>query len=230
MAGSGKVLGNLLPSMRQLLPAGQGIQPGPLLYDPNRTIHVNANIILNHLKLVLSVESLKGAMGKPGSHVFTHPLHKKEWKRNANGQWVKVISCVCDVDASKVGKIDAGGKMDTCVYAIKGQGYVKAVLGQVTKIIRVLPKDAEKLPHKAQQVQPVVEFGHRLVYWAMMGPPLESQVVMHTCEKKGCLSPRCLVAGTPSANKRKSIHDYGVGQGVKKERMDGFSQRLKDGN
>lgn len=50
------------------------------------------------------------------------------------------------------------------------------------------------------KIQPVWEYAHRVVAWALMGPPDASQHVMHTCDKKACVHPHHLVYGSASDN------------------------------
>lgn len=50
---------------------------------------------------------------------------------------------------------------------------------------------------------PIYEYAHRIVAWAMLGPPLEAlqaPVVMHTCADETCLNPRHLVWGESAEN------------------------------
>jgi hypothetical protein len=213
--GSSRVVAKLLPSMQKLvMPANaMVIQPSFVLFDPSKSIHVNATTILGKLSKVL----VDG--GPADARVFTHPVQKKLWVK-LNGRWSKKYQWMClEVDPTRVVHVQGYGGIQTSVFVNKKQGYVRVLLGQVTKVMKVTPKGVGKQPHSKQRVDNVLEMGHRLVYWAMMGPPSSSHVVMHSCEKKGCLGPHCLIEHTQQVNKQKDAGEYKRAEGRKEVKM-----------
>ena len=108
------------------------------------------------------------------------------------------------------------------------QGYVLVVLGSI--------KQADG------SWTPVKEYGHRLVYWALLGPfqhdpqawtgaAPEQQagpVVMHTCHNRSCLQPLHLLLGNYSENNtRRALEEDEIGYGDAHRRRDTRAVELR---
>ena len=47
---------------------------------------------------------------------------------------------------------------------------------------------------------PVYEYGHRIVAWSMLGPPMDGEEVLHNCDNPKCLSPYHIKYGSHREN------------------------------
>ena len=71
-------------------------------------------------------------------------------------------------------------------YLIHDKGYLKLVLGH--SLVRREVKKTRQQWSESDQVKLHVEWAHRIVCWAVWGPPGEGQEVLHTCHNPKCLS------------------------------------------
>lgn len=115
-----------------------------------------------------------------------HPLRKITY-RSAGSEPQCMVYCKATIAISR---------FKGCL-AVDKDGYLKVVIGR---------HDA------AGKWQTVWESAHRLVLWALLGPPpLDSTkgtwLVMHSCNNKHCLSPAHLFYGNQKENKRGTICD-----------------------
>jgi hypothetical protein len=58
--------------------------------------------------------------------------------------------------------------------------------------------------HDGNTYGEIKEWAHRLVAWAVYGPPTESQEVMHLCHNRDCLAPAHIMWASHQENMRSS--------------------------
>lgn len=226
--GKSKTPSKLLPSMQKLLVG----DPSYVLFNPNVTIQSNALLMLGKLGEVLKDDCRMGIEDTYDSFVLTHPVQEKKWWKvdapSSKKKVYKVYTWMCmEVDPTKLVEHELNGNATSGVYVLKGQGYVGAVLGHksITQVVK--PRKGGGHGNTHNKVKTIVEVGHRLVYWAMMGPPKDGHVVMHSCEKHGCLGPHCLIEGTSEANNSRDKDAYKLAEGAKMERFRNYIEVLE---
>lgn len=114
-----------------------------------------------------------------GAHAFLHPT--VELQRGSTGRRRVASTIEMPTVCMEYHKAKANGS--TCFNFDVDGPYMKVYLGR--------NKHSQK---------PVMEYAHRIVAWAMFGPPLEGQEVMHVCNNPKCLSPMHLKYGGHAEN------------------------------
>ena len=180
----------MLPSMVKVVKA--------VAYEPGLSIHENASALLSRLATILHPSALH-MVGDGQQCPFVRPLFRCERERDTrSNQYVSRLQAECMfVCAKRVKEVHehGGGKVQwvrLMPHRNKSE-YVSVLLG------------------KDSRGHCVWEYAHRIVAWAMVGPPNGGgdgeggggkgvEVVMHSCHHKLCLSPCHLVGGTKKEN------------------------------
>ena len=185
---SGKTISKLLPSMQRI--ANEEI--APVMYDYEQSIQDNAIFILGKLGTMLSDAARAGAEGQGAMYVLTNPIVKKDMNRKPN-MFTKSLTWQClkacsEREQSVSREEDGKVVVHKCAW-VSGEGYVRVLLAKA-------------------ECDCIIEEGHRLVYWAHMGPPQPGSVIMHACNCKHCIAPHCLLNGNHSDNKLNKEYIY----------------------
>ena len=237
----------LLPSMLQLAQPAADQVAHFSLFNPADTIHQNAVRLLKQLGDVLFPSAFHPCSSTTPQEelppAFLAPLQQQgvdEWRC-----WPWFSPLVID-QAARVEKmrkllaaqskssnskqtpyqrpLDAPVYEPECMVAssscVRMQGGMEQVSGGYVLVVLGSIKQADG------SWTPVKEYGHRLVYWALLGPfqhdpqawtgaAPEQQagpVVMHTCHNKSCLQPLHLLLGNYSENNtRRALEEDEIG-------------------
>ena len=203
---------HLLPSMLQLVTAHQqGKANCRLLFDPGASIHANVCAIFRELKTALFPSACyPHAPSAPADDLparyLPQPWYHDVWP------WAFTLAGSYLPPGAEEGELwDRPCMLSRCrplpsesASLQRTNGYVQILLGLVRQ-----PARPGRRPW-----QPVHEYAHRLIYWAMLGrfdqqqtdwagpngQQLAGPVVMHTCQERGCLQPHHLVLGNYAEN------------------------------
>jgi hypothetical protein len=147
-------------------------------WDKAQGVGYNMKGILDRLGAVLEPSSMEGVEGSEKGSVFSQPL---QYERRG---------CLrSEVQEACMRLSEAKVAMAKGMYQPERRGYVKVTLGNL-------------------RGRSITEWGHRLVLWAVHGPPASPEGwttsgphCLHMCGQKDCLNPSHLVWGTAQDNR-----------------------------
>ena len=169
----------LLPQMEQA-----SFHPG-IIHEAGMAWLTKLSSVLTPTALHTNEEmqpALSSSMPNPlGPSAFLHPavhlLQLTHGRRRMATQPIEIDNLCMEYDRGKVATT-TGLSYD----AEAGVTYLKVYLGTNASS------------------SPVYEYGHRIVAWSVLGPPLPGQEVLHSCHNPKCLSPLHLKYGTHAEN------------------------------
>lgn len=172
-------LGPLLPLMDRLVRAGED-NSAPYLWDPfDNDIKESIGLLLDSIGAVLEDRACEFP-DRPEFRLKGRECFIRPVLDSSDPRHAVPV-CMC-VDPAKVATAKHF-RMEP------GKGYVRVDLGRVGRLV------------------PVKERAHRIVLWAIYGPPPEgirrNLVVMHMCNNPACLNPEHLIWGDKQLNATK---------------------------
>lgn len=189
----GELQRSMLPQMRHAVECQQSTSTS--LWDPHADdVKASLTSMLDGIAGVMFDEATSGMAHLPsssaaplhGSHAFVRPLM---YRAQTTTRTVTLTFACMLVERAKVA---------LCKHmSMSKRGYLKLSIAHV-------PKSTPKLDNT------LMEYAHRVVVWAMYGPPpadIVHPVVMHTCNNPACLNPNHLVWGESSENSNSRTAD-----------------------
>lgn len=201
------LLSSMLPQMR--LAVGCEHATSTSVFDPHAAdVRASITCMLDGIAGVMYDEATSGMSHVAGSSAA--PMHGS--RAFAMPLMFAARSTTRAVTLTYACMLVEKAKVELCKHmSMSRKGYLKLSIAHVP---RCTPK----------RDNTVMEYAHRVVLWAMYGPPpsdIVHPVVMHTCNHPACLNPNHLVWGESRENTNSNMADVAARKREEQQRVGG---------